>query len=408
MIGTARRRVLRSGSSLWATTTYGRSVPYAPLEGDATADVVVVGAGISGALVTHELTRRGYAVVVLDRRVPCTGSTLASTALLQFEIDVPMSVLGTRIGLTNAKRAWRRSVAAVRTLARLVAKERIRCEWSARQSLYLAGDKYGARALRIESDARRVAGISGVFVDARTLGERFAIDRTGALLSDGCAVANPVQLTAGLLRRGAARGAKIYSGADVQTVNAGRRGVELGLANGCVVNAKHVVFCTGYEMLPAIPRAGHLIKSTWAIATKPVENLPAWMRSTLVWEASDPYLYLRTTADGRVVAGGRDEKSATRHRDRRALFSKAMGIVKQVEALLPRTELKVSHRWAGAFGESPTGLPIIDRVLGAHNCYALAGFGGNGITHSVIGAEIITAMIAGERDPDANLFRAPR
>jgi glycine/D-amino acid oxidase-like deaminating enzyme len=27
----------------------------------------------------------------------------------------------------------------------------------------------------------------------------------------------------------------------------------------------------------------------------------------MIWEASDPYLYLRTTPDGRIICGGEDE-----------------------------------------------------------------------------------------------------
>ncbi len=169
-----------------------------------------------------------------------------------------------------------------------------------------------------------------------------------------------------------------------------------------------MVCCTGYELLPAIPLAGHSIASTWAIATEPVPTLPAWLRSTLLWEASDPYLYLRTTADGRIIAGGEDEDSATRHANPALLHDKSARVTRKVEALLPSVALKVAYRWAGAFGASPTGLPIIDRVPGLRHCYALAGFGGNGITHSVIGAEVIARAIAGSPDPDARLFRAKR
>lgn len=406
-LSTTPRRVLHSGTSLWAAS-YGISVPCTPLKHDVVTDVVVVGAGISGALVAYALIRRGHRVVIVDRRAPLTGSTLASTALLQFEIDLPLSALAEKIGVAKARRAWQRSLSAVRGLGDLVARERIRCGWEAKESLYLAGDSYGARALRREERARERAGIPGKFIGPARLRSQYGIERTGALVSSGSATANPAQLTAGLLRRCAARGARIYSPADVCEISAGRDGVVLGLANGPALIANDVILCTGYEMLPAIPLAGHTVKSTWAIATEAVRELPAWLRTTVLWEGSDPYLYLRTTADGRIIAGGEDEESATRHRDGRALLSKSARILRKVEALVPGIEPRVSHRWGGAFGESPTGLPIIDRVPGMHHCHVLAGFGGNGITHSVIGSEIIATAIGGGRDPDSDLFRAPR
>ena len=128
----------------------------------------------------------------------------------------------------------------------------------------------------------------------------------------------------------------------------------------------------------------------------------------MVWEASSPYLYLRTTQDGRVIAGGEDEESATRHQNAAALLAKTERIVSKVEALLPALSLTPSHAWAGAFGESPTGLPLIDRVAGLPRCYIVAGFGGNGITHSVIASEVIAREIDGEKDPDREMFRVPR
>ena len=50
------------------------------------------------------------------------------------------------------------------------------------------------------------------------------------------------------------------------------------------------------------------------------------------------------------------------------------------------------------------GLPIIDTVPGYTRIHTIMGFGGNGITFSVIGAQIIAARIAGRPDPDEAVF----
>ncbi len=57
------------------------------LDSDCSCDVVVIGAGITGALIADELACYDHDVVVLDQRDMCWGSTSASTALLQYEID---------------------------------------------------------------------------------------------------------------------------------------------------------------------------------------------------------------------------------------------------------------------------------------------------------------------------------
>lgn len=402
-----QQRDLRTGHSLWEDSSH-RSVPTRELRRDVVADVAVVGAGISGALMAHTLVRAGASVIVLDRRAPVLGSTLASTALLQFEIDLSLTELSRRIGRSRARRAWRRSLAGVRALSRLVAKERLRCGFASRRSLYLSGDVYGARALDHEAELRARSRIPGRFVDRAALRQRYDIDRTGAIVSPSNAVANPAQLAAGLLRRAARLGARIFAPAEVRDLAASRNGVLLFTGDGATVHVRDAVFCTGYEFPRALPLAGHEVKSTWAIAARTSTPLPHWLADTVVWEASDPYLYLRTTPDGSIIAGGEDENSATRHANRQVLARKAATIASKVETLLPGVSLQLTHAWGGAFGESSTGLPIIDRLAGVPHCHVVAGFGGNGITYSMIAAEVTTARLKGRRDPDADLYRAPR
>lgn len=83
----------------------------------------------------------GFSVAVVDRRGPVLGSTMASTAMLQWELDVPLGALSEKVGAAKASRVYRRSHAAVGDLARIVQTERIACGLKAKSSLYLAGDE---------------------------------------------------------------------------------------------------------------------------------------------------------------------------------------------------------------------------------------------------------------------------
>jgi glycine/D-amino acid oxidase-like deaminating enzyme len=368
-------------------------------------DVVVVGTGISGALVAYSLMRAGRRVTMVDRRVPLTGSTMASTALLQFELDLPLHQLARKIGWSAAARAYRRSARAVRDLATLVHHERIRCAFEPRESLYLAGDAYGARALAAEVDARTRAGVSGAYLSAAALTARYGLTRTGAILSSGSAAADPAQLTAGLLRRIVRRGGRILSGVNVTGVDSGAHGVELSIAGGARVFANQVVFCTGYEVPTRLPTRSHRIHSTWALASAPNATFPAWLARTLLWEASDPYLYLRTTADQRLIVGGHDEDGASAYTMQARLAAKLRAISDDVRTLIPDLRFRISRGWGGAFGESLTALPLIDRLPGTRHAWVVAGFGGNGITFSMIASQVIAAALHGVHDPDAGLFR---
>ena len=78
-----------------------------------------------------------------------------------------------------------------------------------------------------------------------------------------------------------------------------------------------------------------------------------------------------------------------------------------MERLLGISLPEPDHAWAAPFGTTRTGLPLIGRVPGLDNVFAVMGFGGNGITFSQIAAEIVAAEIAGHGDGDADLFAFP-
>lgn len=371
-------------------------------------DVVIVGAGISGALMAHALADGKRSVLVVDRRAPVHGSTLASTAMIQHEIDTPLHKLAGMIGQEKASRAWQRSARAVEQLTRIVADLGLSCGFERKKTLFLAGDEYGSRALRTEVDARHAANIAADFVDSATLAQRFSLDRTGAIMSDISASANPAQMAAGILRATARRGVELVSPLEITDVRSTTQGVFLATTDGKILSARHAVFCSGYEFLETLAHKDHAIVSTWALATPPGIALPDWLKDCIVWEGADPYLYLRRSRDGRLIAGGEDEESEDAFASPQKLKNKAKIIRRKVETLLGLSLPAPDYTWAAPFGTTRTGLPLIGRVPGIENVFAVMGFGGNGITFSQIAAEIVGSEIAGHRDADAALFAFDR
>ncbi len=394
---------LRTGISLWtrtpnSTVTAERKLPQERF------DVIVVGAGISGALVAEALTRAGKSVLIVDRRPPVRGSTPASTAMILHEIDEPLIRLRRKIGDARANAAWLRSAQSVGHLIDLTERLGIDCGMERKPSLYLSGDEMGSRALQHEADARTAIGLDAEYLDRAALADRFGLDRSGAILSPVSASANPAQLAAGLLKAALARKARLVSPVDISDMAELPGGVALATADGAVLTAEHAVFSTGYEFLPEMESAAHRIVSTWALASRPLAHLPAWLKQTLVWEASDPYLYFRTDAAGRVIVGGEDEASEQSSSDPDKIGKKAKAIARKFKALTGIDLGKPAYAWGAPFGVTRDGLPIIDRVSGRERVFAIMGFGGNGITFSTIAAEIVAAEIAGRKDPDAHLF----
>jgi glycine/D-amino acid oxidase-like deaminating enzyme len=401
--GLAGPKDLRGGRTLWSDSPHIR-LRHRKVLGRERSDVAVIGAGISGAIIALLLAEAGHDVVVIDRREPIHGSTLASTAMIQFELDTPLSELAVKIGFDEAERAYRRSADAVASLIGTVRRHDIRCGLAERAALYLAGNSMGWRGLRDEAAYRARIGLDSEFLDKSTLAAQFRIDRTGAILSRGAAELNPAQCAAGCLRAAQRYGARLYTPISVEHVEAGPDSVELTTATGTVV-ARRVIFATGYEVAPGIPKSDYEIISSWAIATKPLEETDLWPLRCLIWEASDPYLYLRTTVDNRIVAGGEDATDSDPTRRDKAIAAKSQALLAKVEQLLPGRRLEIDYAWAGAFADSPTGLPHIGEVPGMPNCLSVLGCGGNGITFSMVAAQVAQHWVAGRTDPDADLFR---
>ena len=284
----------------------------------------------------------------------------------------------------------------------------IRCNMESRSSLYLAGDVLDAPALRDEAEARRLAGIHATYLSASEVQDQSGIRRQGAIISHDNLALDPRKLTAGLLRKALERKARFHAPVEAVSVKAGREEAVVTTADGPTITADHVVLATGYELVAdLIPATDHKIISTWAIATKP-QKQALWPGKHLIWEASDPYLYLRATVDGRVICGGEDEDFTDEVRRDALIAEKSDRIAAKLKRLFPRLDTKPAFAWAGSFGTTPTGLPYIGTVPGHPRIHAAMGYGGNGITYSRIAAEIVSAAISGHRDADTDLFAFPR
>lgn len=381
-------------------------VATAPLARDIRTEILVVGMGISGAMVAEALTAEGRDVVVVDRRGAMIGSTPATTALVQYEIDQPLTVLSGKIGKAKAQSAWRRSRLAVANLSARIDELGIDCAKSPRPSLLLAGNALGPGELREEAEARRAAGLYAEYLTAGQLRDRFGIDRQAAIVSPDNLAVDPRKLTAGLHLAAINRGARYFAPVEAASFTSDASGVEVRTADGRTISASRVVLATGYELASIVPPRSHSIVSTWAIATRP-QKAALWPEEAFIWEASDPYLYLRVTADGRVICGGEDEEFQDEDARDALMAQKTARIGEKLKKLMPGIDPTAEFAWTGSFGTTSTGLPIIARAPKHPRIHAVMGYGGNGITFSRIAAEIVRTEIGGGTDADAALFGFP-
>jgi len=396
---------LHSGTPYWLMSS-GLGLVVPALAGDAEVDVAIIGGGITGALLADSLSRSGLRVAVLDRRDLGTGSTGASTALLQYDTDVPLSELGPMMGDEAAARVFRLGVGAVKSAIE-IARE-LDCPAAQRRSLYLCTRKEDIEFFDRELPARSRAGLDCRWLTARELESGWGIIAHGAILSGEAGETDPYRLCHALLRRAIAQGALVHDRTAVEQFWETDNGWVLLTPTGKRVKARFLVHATGYESAAHLPNGLVTLSSTYALATEPTRPPEGkWADRAIVWEHASPYLYARWT-DDRLLIGGEDV-AFKNEKARDALLDKKTGaLVAKAAALIPGVRIEPAFAWTGTFAATRDSLGYIGPLPGHDTQFFALGFGGNGITFSVLAADMLTDRLLGRTNPDAALFAFDR
>lgn len=382
---------------------YGLPRNYPSLSGSISTDVAIMGAGITGALTGWYLSRAGIPCVLVDKRHVATGSTAASTSLIQYEIDTPLGELAKKIGYTPAVKSYHACLEALHELERLSTEEGLDCNFEARPSLQFASFKKDAAALEEEYHLRRKEGFKVSYLEAGDLEAQFGFRKWGGLYSQEAAQLDAYLLAHGLVQQIQRAGGAIYDHTPVISIEHLKRGVVLRTDEGYTIRARKLVIACGYESQQYISRTVEQLYTTYALISEPLGGAPFWPHNSLIWETARPYLYMRATAEGRVLVGGGD----TPYNERTGyglLPGKVHTLRASFERLFPHLKLKIDFAWAGIFGASKDGLPYIGILPNRPHTYFALGYGGNGITFSVVAAQAIRDWITGQRNEYAPLF----
>ena len=398
---------LRSGHPFWLLKN-GLLADYPALKQNESCEVAVIGGGITGALVAYQLVGEGVDTVLVDTRDIGAGSTAASTALLQYEIDTELHDLIGLVGEAHAVRSYRLGLEAIDTVERLTGELKDDCGFERKTSLYLAGKKSDVSKLRKEYDTRKAFGFHVEYLEAKDLESRASFTAPGAILSYGDAQVDPFRLTHRLFQAAKTQGLRVYDRCEVRKVAPTESGVVLHTEPGFRIKGRRVVFATGYESQRYLKQNVGALKSTFALISEPFDSFEGWPDRALIWESARPYFYLRTTSDDRAIIGGEDVPYATAHASDRLIARKTQKLQRRFTGMFPRLDLEVSYTWAGTFGETEDGLAYIGQTPEFPHAYFALGYGGNGITFSAIAAKIITDLHLDRPNPDADIFRFDR
>jgi glycine/D-amino acid oxidase-like deaminating enzyme/nitrite reductase/ring-hydroxylating ferredoxin subunit len=379
-------------TSLWIDTT--PSTNYPPLRGEESAEVAIVGGGITGITAAYLLSRAGKSVVLVEKGRIAMAETGHTTAHIVDSTDadyLDMVKLHGEDGARLDSEAIRSAVGLIRSL---VGELKIDCGFKAVDGYLYTEDEKDREYLQRQQESMRQAGIETEWVDKvplpfATLGglrfrnqHRFHVRRYLLPLAEA-AVKN---------------GARIFEDSLVT-------GVESGVVTceGGSVRAQHVLLATHVPLNDkgALWLKMHVTR-TYVVAA-PVE--PGQVTDALYWDTAYPYHYTRLleTDDGLflIVGGedrdvGKEENSEERYQALEDYCRARFGVT------------KFTHRWSGQINEPADMLPFIGRSSHGENVWMATAYSGTGMTYGTLGAMLLSDFALERENRYAKLYDPTR
>jgi glycine/D-amino acid oxidase-like deaminating enzyme/nitrite reductase/ring-hydroxylating ferredoxin subunit len=383
-------------TALWSDVESGRQ--FSALPGDISADIAIVGGGITGVTAARLLTEAGLHVVLLESRRLGSGETKRTTAHLTEVLDARFQRLLSNFGEEGARLALRGQRAAIKQIDTFVQKLAIDCQLERLPGYLMAETSDEERELETEAEAARKLGISATLVTEIPL--PFQVRR--ALRFDGQAQLHPTKYLNGLVADLAGPGCDIFETTHVQEIIDGEP-CQVITDRG-TVSAKDVIVASGvpisnrYLIHPKLAAY-----RTHAIALA----LPGASAPGLFWDMKDPYHYVRgQVVDGMfyLIVGGEDHKVGE--------GPESDGPFRRLDHYLEthfeRSSTATDFRWSGQIIESADGLPYVGRNSSAKHVFIASGYSGNGMTNGTLAAMVLSDQVRKVDNDWTSLLEATR
>jgi glycine/D-amino acid oxidase-like deaminating enzyme/nitrite reductase/ring-hydroxylating ferredoxin subunit len=368
-------------------------------------EVCVIGAGIAGLTTAYLLARQGKRVAVIDSSTIGGGQTERTTAHLTNVLDDHYFEIEQLHGERGARLAAQSHGAAVSQIEKIVAEEKIECDFERVDGYLFVPPGDSIRLLEKELQAARRAGLAGVEMIQRAPLANF---NTGPCLRfPQQAQFHPLKYLAGLAQAITRLGGEIYTRTQVIEIKGGALPRAL-TSKGQVITAETMVIATNNPINDRILINTKLAAyRTYVIG---VEIPAGSVTKALYWDTADPYHYVRLqpgagqNGNDILIVGGEDHRTgqaddADERYDRLEAWTRERFPVAQT----------VQFHWSGQVMESIDGLAYIGLDLtDGPNVYIATGDSGMGMTHGTIAAMLLTDLILKRRNPWAALYDPAR
>jgi glycine/D-amino acid oxidase-like deaminating enzyme len=394
--------------NFWLSTVEMPQIETRPLPEK--VDVTILGAGFTGLSAARTLAKRGASVAVLEAQTVGWGASSRNGGMVLTGLKLGVGDLISRYGKETTRRMFAASLEAISTAEKIVADEKIDCDFSrsghlevANKARHFDGFQRSAETMERElGHSVRVVPRENLFAE---IGSKSYF---GGLVDEASAGANPARYVAGLANAAARAGADIYEQTRVEKIEAaannGAPGWKVSTTRGPLWARDVLVATSGYtgDSTPSLRRKLIPIGS-YIIVT---EVLPAELaaavspRNRMIYNSLYFTHYYRLTPDRRMLFGGRA-----------AFFPENENTVRESQTILRRdmieifpqlTDTKIEYVWGGTLDFAFDMMPHVGKMDGL---YYSVGYAGHGVAMAtLLGHKMAERIAAGSATPEANPF----
>jgi glycine/D-amino acid oxidase-like deaminating enzyme len=378
------------------------------LEGRRTADVVVVGAGLTGlwtALFLRELSP-GIDIAIVEQQVAAYGASGRNGGILSETVDHDHGLAIQHFGEREARRLARIGAANIAEMVRSLADQGIQCDYEATGRLIVALSSAQLRDARRQVEVARRLGLEGFrFLDREQV--RAKLDSPlylGGVGIAGGGILDPVKLVDGLCSAAERAGVRVYQESRVEAVERVGAAIRVRTEEGRIDAGKAVLATSAYthHLLPGVTRR-FIPLYDYVLVSEPLtpeqHQAIGWSGRQGVTDGRAFFNYYRLTTDNRLLwgtseaayySGNRVDPSCDHSPSHYAALRRSFE-----RHFPPVADLEFPYAWGGPICSTTRLTPFFGSALGGRLLYGL-GYTGHGLGTTRIAGRIL-AHLALER-----------